>query len=331
MKLPEFLESGQPGWDELEQLCAEAGRRAESLGPETLERFVELYRATSADLALARRLFPMDPVVVELEKLVVRSRGLLFDRTGSRESVGTFFTVTYWQLLAQRWRAMALAGALLFVPAVFGAVWAVTDPAAVIGVLPPDFLWITEAQSTDQGYGTAGLIGFSTYVMQNNIRVTLLAFALGITWGLMTGYITVQNGLILGAVGGLAVQAGNTELFIAAVAAHGILELSCIVVGAGTGLSMARAILRPGPRTRRESLADEARSAALVALGTVPWLILAGFMEGFLSRTGITWIPTLVIGILVGGGFWFLVWFLGVRTRNVEERLPDSGLRLPAS
>ena len=313
MKLPEFLESGQPAWEELDALCAEAGRRAETLGAERLRRFVDLYRATSADLALARRLFPGDPIVAEIERLVVRSRGLLFDRTGSRESVGSFFGFTYWQLIAARWREMSLAAALLFVPALLGAVWALSDPSAVIGVLPPDFLWITEARSTDAGYGTAGLIGFSTFVMQNNIRVTLLAFALGVTWGLMTGYITVQNGLILGAVAGLAVDAGNTELFIAAVAAHGILELSCIVVGAGTGLSLARSIIRPGHRTRRESLGEEARSAALVALGTVPWLVLAGFMEGFLSRTGITWIPTLVIGIIVGGGFWFLVWFLGAR------------------
>jgi hypothetical protein len=57
----------------------------------------------------------------------------------------------------------------------------------------------------------------------------------------------------------------------------------------------------------------EARGAVLVAIGTVPWLVLAGFMEGFISRTGTTWIPALVIGVIVGGGYWFLVWYLGVR------------------
>lgn len=317
MKLPEFLESGQPAWDELDELCSRAGRRAETLGAERLGRFVELYRLTSADLALARRLFPGDPVLAELERLVVRARGLLFDRTGSRESVRSFFGFTYWQLIAERWREMSIAAALLLVPAVLGLVWALSDPSTVTGILPPDFLWVTEARSTDAGYGTAGLIGFSTYVMQNNMRVTLLAFAFGITWGLMTGYITIQNGLILGAVAGMAIQAGNTQLFIAAVAAHGILELSCIVVGAGTGLALARSILRPGHRTRRESLGEEARSVALVALGTLPWLVLAGFMEGFLSRTGLTWIPTLIIGIVVGGGFWLLVWFLGSPRRKL--------------
>jgi len=315
MKLPEFMEVGQPRWDELDALCDEAGRRAETLGPDKLRRFVDLYRATSADLALARRLFPEDPVLASLERMVVRARGLLFDRTGTRESVASFFGLTYWQLIAQRWRPMALAAALLLVPAGLGAVWALSDPSRVISVLPADFLWVTEAGTTDQAYGTAGLVGFSTYVMQNNIRVTLLAFVFGITWGLMTGYVVVQNGLILGAVAGLAFQAGNGEVFTAAVAAHGILELSCIVIGGGTGLSVARAILKPGHLTRRESLGVEARSAALVAIGTIPWLVLAGFMEGFISRTGTTWVPALIIGVIVGGGFWFLVWFQGARRR----------------
>lgn len=311
MKLTEFIETGQPRWVELDGLVKEAGRRAESLGADKLRRFVDLYRSTSADLAIARRLFPRDPVLAELETRVLRARGLLFDRTGRRESVGSFFGSTYWRLLAERWRPMALAAAVLIIPGILGAVWARADPAAVIAVLPPEFLWVTEAQTTDQGYGTAGLVGFSTYVMQNNIRVTLLAFVLGITWGTLSGFVIAQNGLILGAIAGLAVGAGNTPLFLAAVAAHGVLELSCIVIGGGTGFSLARSMLRPGHLTRRESLGVEARSAALVVLGTVPWLVLAGLIEGFVSRTGTGWVPATIIGIVVGGGFWFMVWKFG--------------------
>ena len=117
MKLPEFLESGQPRWSELEALMAEAGRRAETLGATRLRRFVELYRAASADLAMARRLFPGDPVISDLERQVVRARGLLFDRSGSRESVGSFFGQTYWRLVHERTRPMLLAAVALLIPA----------------------------------------------------------------------------------------------------------------------------------------------------------------------------------------------------------------------
>lgn len=313
MKLAQFLEDGKPRWEELDALCSQAGRRAEKLGAERLRRFIDLYRSTSADLAIAKRLFPRDPVVASLERLVLRARGILFDRSGRRESITSFFGNTYWQLIAQRSREMWLAAAMLLIPAALGFVWAWNDPAQVSSVMPPEFLWVTEAETTNQGYGTAGLVGFSTYVMQNNIRVALLAFVLGITWGVLTGFLVVQNGLILGALAGLAFGSGNGEIFTAAVAAHGILELSCIVVGAGTGFSLARAMLKPGKLTRLESLGVEARPAGLIALGTIPWLVLAGLVEGFVSRTGTLWLPALVIGVVIGGGFWFLVWFAGAR------------------
>src|SRR5690606_40759329 len=105
------------------------------------------------------------------------------------------------------------------------------------------------------------------------------------------------NGVIFGALTGLAVSAGNLEVFLAAVVAHGILELSCIVVGGASGLSLGRAILRPGSRTRRESLGQEAVVAVQLVLGTAVWLILAGFVEGFASRTGLSWLPTTLIGM----------------------------------
>ncbi len=323
MKLPQFLEDGKPRWDDLEALCNEAGRRAEKLGAERLRHFVDLYRSTSADLAMARRLFPGDPIVVKLERLVLKARGILFDRSGRRESIASFFGTTYWQLIAQRSRQMWLAAAMLMIPATLGFVWALNDPSQVVSVMPAEFLWVTEAETTDQGYGTAGLVGFSTFVMQNNIRVALLSFVLGITWGVLTGFVVVQNGLILGALAGLAVDAGNAEVFTAAVAAHGILELSCIVVGAGTGFSIARAMLRPGTMTRLEALGAEARHAGLIVLGTIPWLVLAGVVEGFVSRTGTTWFPALIIGIILGGGFWFFVWYVGVRP------VPDHAMVVP--
>jgi uncharacterized membrane protein SpoIIM required for sporulation len=303
-----FLESGQARWTELEALAGEAGRRPERLGAAKLARLVELYRVASSDLALARRSFPSDPVVDRLEAVVVKVRGQLYDREGRREGIGSFLAVTYWRLIAERARPMLAAAGFLLVPALLGAWWAVTDADKLLALLPPEFLWVTEAQSTDVGYTTPELVGFSTFVMSNNIRVTLLAFVLGLTFGSLSSFILANNGLILGALAALSFQAGNGRLFVAAVAAHGVLELSCIVIGGGCGLALGRAMLRPGTRTRVEAMADEARATALIFLGTAPWLVLAGVIEGFVSRTGTGWVPSLAIGLVIGGGFWWMVW-----------------------
>ncbi len=308
MNLTQFLDSGQQRWEELDSLVKKSRRRPERLGPEGLYRLSDLYRETASDLALARRVFPHNPVVSRLEKSVVRARGLLFDRQSARSGLLDFFSFRYWQLIAERMRPMGLAAALLLLPALAGAAWAGADADTVRAFLPEDFLWVTEAQSTDVGYSAPELVGFSTFVMTNNIRVTLMAFVGGIGWGLFSAYLLIQNGLTLGSLSALAVEAGNAKLLVAAVAAHGVLELSCIVVGGGTGLALGRAMLRPGTRTRTAALAEEALAVVMVAVGTVPWLILAGLIEGFVSRTGTTWVPSLLIGALVGLPFWWMVW-----------------------
>ncbi len=309
MKLPEFIETGNDRWVRLAELV---DRHKKLTGDEVLI-VADLYRSTTADLAYARRRFPRDPVTDRLERLVLRGRAVVYGGTGRREGVLGFFADTYWALIVERRRALGLAVLLLILPGLLGVAWSVVSPETLIGVLPPEFLWVTAAESTDQGYGAAGLVGFSTYVLTNNIRVTLTAFALGITYGIGTGLILVQNGVIFGALTGLAVASGNAKVFVAAVVAHGILELSCIVVAGAAGLSLGRAILRPGSRTRRESLGAEAVAAVQLALGTSVWLALAGFVEGFASRTGLSWVPTSIIGVALGAIFWGLVWLRGSR------------------
>jgi uncharacterized membrane protein SpoIIM required for sporulation len=309
MKLPEFVAAGEAHWAELRQLCT----RRRSLQADEVLRLAELYRSATADLATARTRFLNDPITTDLERLVANARSAVYAGTGRREGMVAFFADTYWALIFERRRPLALAALLLIVPGLLGSLWSVVDPDGLGRMLPPEFLWVTAAESTDQGYGAAGLVGFSTFVLTNNVRVTLTAFALGVTYGIGTGWILVQNGVILGAMAGLAVGSGNGRVFVAAVVAHGVLELSCIVVAGASGLSLGRAILRPGSRTRRESLGHEAVVAVQLALGTSAWLVLAGFVEGFGSRTGLSWLPTTVIGLVLGTLFWGLVIWRGRR------------------
>jgi uncharacterized membrane protein SpoIIM required for sporulation len=94
---------------------------------------------------------------------------------------------------------------------------------------------------------------------------------------------------------------------------HGVLELSLIVVTAAAGMRMGWALVDPGRRTRSRALADEARLAVLIVLGSVPWFVLAGLVEGFLTPQQ----PGLLVAIVVGCGlaaaYWGLVVWRGRR------------------
>lgn len=306
-------------WNELESLLDEAGRRPERLGGGRIRRLAELYRAAAADLEAARRRFPDDPVVDRVETLVRRGQGLLYERTSRRGNLVDFFADRYWGLVWERRRVLGLTALILFVPAAVMVVWALSAPDTVSTLVPAEFRWVAEAETTDQGLGVVGLAGFSTYVLVNNIRVTLLAFAGGITWGVATALLVGYNGAIVGAIGGLAAGAGNLRLLGEATLAHGILEFSCIVVAGAAGLSLGRAMLRPGRKTRMEAMVDEAKDALLIAAGTAPWLVVAGIVEGYASRVGLSLLPTAIIGIALGVVFWGLVVWRGRQPRTATS------------
>lgn len=328
MKLNRFIDDRQGRWGQLETLIAAAGKRPEKLPVADIRNLASGYRSVAADLAIARRNFPGDPLVARLERMTLAARALVYERESRRQSLAAFLADGYWQLLWERRRALSLAALLLLVPGVAGALWGLADPEAAVALVPDGFLWVTEEQSTDQGLGVVGLAGFSTFVMVNNIRVTLAAFALGITFGLGTAYLVATNGLILGVVTGLALAAGNGEVMLAAIAAHGVLELSCIVIAGAAGLSLGRAMLQPGKKTRRGALTAEAAQAFRIAGGTAPWLVLAGLIEGYVSRTGLGPVPTTIVGLTIGAVFWGLVWWrgrpIGVKPTLLRVSLPET-------
>jgi hypothetical protein len=74
---------------------------------------------------------------------------------------------------------------------------------------------------------------------------------------------------------------------------------------------MGWAIVEPGRRTRVQALGCEAREAVKIVLGTAPWLVVAGLIEGFLTPAG-TGLPTvLAVGFGAAAVYWSLVLLLG--------------------
>ena len=313
MNLERFLREREPAWRELEALALRAQGRAERLGVQGATRLGELYRACAADLALARRRWPGDPVVARLERATAQGRQLVYGASTKRGSVFAFFSRRYWQIVRARPVPLMIAAVLLFGPGLLAGQWAVTDPGAASTFVPGEFSGVTEPRPEGGDLGLSGgeQAAFSSMIFTNNIRVTFLAFAGGILAGLGTGYVLVFNGVILGAVSGLALGAGNGRVFFELVAPHGVLELSCIVVTAAAGLRLGWAMVDPGRRRRGRAVIEEGRTACEIVLGTAPWLVLAGLVEGFVTPTGLGLVPAVVVGALLGAAYWILLWRRG--------------------
>jgi uncharacterized membrane protein SpoIIM required for sporulation len=312
MTLDRFLSEREPAWTELEGLVGRAKRKPERLGADGVLRLGALYRATAADLAQARQRYPRDPIVRRLEHLVARARHLVYDAPARRVRPVRFFATDYWRLIAERPGALVLSLLLVAAPALAAALWALHDPVAATGLVPAAFRPALESKHPWTDFGAADQTGFTSMIFTHNIEVAFAVFAAGITLGVLSALLLIQNGVLLGAVGGLMIGAGNGAGFLDLVTAHGILEITCIVVAGAAGMRMGWALVAPGTRTRKAALSAEGLAAVQIALGTAPWLVVAGILEGNRAHFAKAGLPVVVgTGVLFGGLWWGLLFWRG--------------------
>ena len=313
MNVDAFLSTRRTSWEELERLLADARRRPEKLGPARVLLLGRRYRGAAADLALARRSFPGDPAVAYLEGLVDRARHLVYDAPTRRGSVWRFISRDYWRLIVERRLALLIAASLLFGPAFLSGAWAWSDPGRAAGLVPAAYRSVTEPRphGSNDGLSSPERAAVSSQIFTNNIEVTFLAFAGGMLLGLGTAALLITNGVLLGTVAGLALGSGNGRVFFELVVAHGVLELSCITVAGAAGLRLGWSIVDPGLRTRTASLGAEARRCLAIVFGTMPWLVIAGLTEGFITGSGIPLAAVLAVGLCLGLAYWTLVLWRG--------------------
>ena len=312
MKRDTFVAERSARWAELDQLLQRAKRRPERLGPQGVLALGDCYRAVAADLAFARRRFTGDPLVDQLAALVRRARPVVYERERRRETLSHFVTTGFWQRVRERPGFLVIAAALLLGSWALAGTWSYREPDAATALVPGEFQqWATPVD--DDGYVPTAeeSAAFSSALFTNNIRVAVVAFAGGITAGLGSALSLAYNGVIIGAVTGLAIRAGNGRILLEWLPAHGLIELTCFVVAAAAGMRMGWALVVPGNRPRGEALVAEARPAAEMALGAAGWLVVAGLIEGFVSPSDVGLTARVIVGSLAAGIFWGLVIWRG--------------------
>jgi uncharacterized membrane protein SpoIIM required for sporulation len=250
------------------------------------------YRRTAADLAYAQTHFAGTRTAVHLNQLVGSAHAELYGASPRRASaIWRFLAIEYPRLVRRNWKPMAISAGLLFGSVALGYLLAhVNYPLARIFI--PEGLRDGIGDSIAQGQDVRDMIAnfapaITAGITVNNIQVSFTAFAGGMTFGALTVYALVTNGLLLGVLGGVFATAGESLYFWSLIVPHGSLELPAIVLAGGAGLMLARSLLFPGDLPRMASLRAASGDAAKAVLGVIPLLIVAGIIEGFVTPTGI--------------------------------------------
>lgn len=288
MRQSTFVERRQGGWQRLEELLKRVERWGlRRLAPEEIEELGRLYRWVTSDLAFADGRNYESSLRAYLHRLTARAHAYVYSSSvegGWDRAIGFFARRFPDEVRRSRWYIVVCAA--VFALAIALSYWLVASkPVNAYVVVPAQFLEPIHKSLHDSNFAFNRDLAplMSTAIIQNNIRVALIAFAGGITLGLLTLYITFFNGVLLGGIGALFANAGFGYDFVATVAPHGVFELTAIVISGGAGLMLAAAVFNPGRLRRIDALTRNARRAGVLFLGVCMMLVVAGIIEGFFS------------------------------------------------
>lgn len=322
MNLEFFFQQRRPSWQRMEKLLQQARSDLGNLSAQELDELGLLYRALTSDLALAQRDFPSQQVTLYLNQLVGRAHALIYRSEPLRwRQLIHFYYIEFPQLYRKLLPYTLTAFVLFLAPALaaFGSVavnpewiYVIEGPAIadLVEQVEQGELWTDIAPGVRSA--AAGLI------MTNNIQVMFLTFAGGMTAGMLTLWVLISNGLHLGAIFGLLSTHGLASGLAEFVIAHGVVELSVIFLAGGCGLYVGDGLLRPGLLSRRHTLLQRTRTSIQLILGSTPFLVIAGVIEGFLSPSSAPWPVKLFVGVATG--MLLYAYWLGVARHPNETR-----------
>ena len=315
MDLPTFLHQRRPDWKRLEEILQHVeGSGLSSLDDGQAIEFGRLYRRAASDLNQAQTFVSGEATERYLNDLVARAYLAIYGKT--RIDLLGLLRYLFWGYPAVFRRYLphlALAALLFAAGAAFGyfVSWYDKDAARAY-LLPPQTIRPTEdGADADVAYDTDRLTEFSGFLFTHNVSVSLVAFALGITFGLGTAWMMFYNGVLTGVLAAVFVEAHQFAAFATGILPHGVLEIPACLIGGAAGFVLAQGFLRARPWPRREELARQGKQAVLLLFGCVPLLAVAACLEAGVARAP-DWFLTKGLKLAFAGvfGLLFLVYVL---------------------
>ncbi|HEY2382383.1 MAG TPA: stage II sporulation protein M [Terriglobia bacterium] len=286
------------------------------LRPDELAGIIEEYRTLGCDLSRARSMGRSSAVVRHLNNIAVRAHGVLYRKMLDVKPVPKSSWLKAFPIAVRsHLGSVGLSALLLFGPSFVSFFAVQVHPELGYDLVPAGFLDFQPARRESMhDIPTLARPVVASTILTNNIQVTLLSFAFGLTAGVGTAFVLITNGIQLGAVAGWMTSKGNSSSLWGWIMPHGGTELLAITLAGAAGLMLARAVIAPGEVRRAVALRRVAVSALTIELGVMVMLIFAGLIEGFVSPSSIGYgarIAVLATSIV----FWF--GYLGLSgTRN---------------
>lgn len=271
-----------------------------------------LYIEITDHLSYAQTFYPKSNTLRYLNSLSVLAHQKIYkSKRESRSRFITFYTQEFPLFFSQYHKQLLIAFVTFALFSLIGAYSAATDGNFVRLILGDGYVNMT-LDNIEKGdpmavYKEMGEMNMFLGITINNIRVALLAFVFGLFLSLGTLFILMRNAIMLGSFQYFFYDQGLLWESARTIWIHGTIEISVIIVAGCAGLVVGNSILFPGTYTRLQSFVRGAKDGIKILMSTIPFFIIAGFLEGFVTRH--TEMPDWLAILLIGGSLYLILFY----------------------
>lgn len=278
----QFLNSKKQQWAELEAVLS----NKQDVSPDVLS---ELYIQLTDDLSYARTYYPNSNTLKYLNNLsMIIHKEIYKNKKTEKQRFVNFWLYELPLTVRKHHKALLVSFVIFVTMSIIGWISALNENDFPNLILGEQYLEMTQ-KNIAKGkpmnvYASGSATDMFFGITYNNIRVAFVAFILGILGGLGTIYLLITNGIMVGV---FLAYFYKTTYFVDAMLAiwmHGTIEISIIIVAGAAGLVLGKSLLFPGTYKRSDSLLIGSKDGLKIVIGLVPLFIVAGFIEGFLTR-----------------------------------------------
>ncbi|WP_298479379.1 stage II sporulation protein M [uncultured Maribacter sp.] len=318
-----FIRQNKEKWLQFEKAIAQ--KKVDN--PDDL---ANLYMHLINDLAYAQTYYKKSKLVTYLNNLAVRVYQKIYQTKREEANVLVyFFKVEVPLLLYQYKRYILYSFAFFLVAVLVGIVSAANDDTFVRLILGDDYVNKT-LQNIENGdpvavYKSGSNWGSFIGITFNNLKVGLMSFAYGVTGGIGTAYVLLQNGIMLGAFQYFFEQQDVLWKSAKGIWIHGAMEIFAIVIEGAAGFLLGASILFPKTFSRMVSFKRGMRDSIKIVISTFPFTIAAGFLEGFVTRYSDS-MPIFLALLIIFGTLGLISYYYLIYPYKVHKKIITSGL-----
>jgi len=282
MREAAFVKQKKDKWSTFESALA----NKTDIAPNVLS---DLYIEITDHLSYAKTFYPTSNTERYLNSLASQAHQKIYKtKRESKNRIFSFWKTEFPLMFKHHHRELLIAFLVFAFFTFVGAFSAANEGDFVRSILGDGYVNMT-LENIEKGdpmavYKQMGEFNMFMGITINNIRVALMAFVYGFLVGIGTLMVMLQNGIMLGSFQYFFYEKGLLWESMRTIWIHGTIEISVIIIAGCAGLVLANGILFPGTYTRLESFKRGVKNGLKIMLSTVPFFIIAGFLEGFVTR-----------------------------------------------